>query len=229
MWAILLIGQCFSRASCRCSSYNLLLGSFNMVDLRLWDALSRWQSSWRVFTPPMCMPIIFGLGTSTHVCSQSMTDHYFVKQPVSHAWCWFWTIRALVEAQVLWWLYSNSQGHNSSVDHCQTFSVFIIRLAKKPVLKAKCFTDTGCACTSSVANKRAIIKRLAKNLFWEKNCVSVLHFPNQMIFPLFPDTRRQLPSRGRQLLTSFLTAPDVHIGCVERQYYTRFCFHSLPR
>jgi hypothetical protein len=37
----LLIGQCFSRASCRCSSYNLSLSSFDMVDLRLWDALSR--------------------------------------------------------------------------------------------------------------------------------------------------------------------------------------------
>jgi hypothetical protein len=31
----------FSRASHRCSSYNLSLGSFDMVDLRLWDALSR--------------------------------------------------------------------------------------------------------------------------------------------------------------------------------------------
>jgi hypothetical protein len=31
----------FSRASHRCSSYIMSLGSFNMVDLRLWDALSR--------------------------------------------------------------------------------------------------------------------------------------------------------------------------------------------
>jgi hypothetical protein len=31
----------FSRASSRWSSYNLSLGSFDMVDLRLWDALSR--------------------------------------------------------------------------------------------------------------------------------------------------------------------------------------------
>jgi hypothetical protein len=31
----------FQRASHRCSSYNLSLGSFNMVGLRLWDALSR--------------------------------------------------------------------------------------------------------------------------------------------------------------------------------------------
>ncbi len=31
----------FSRASRRCSSYNLSLDSFDMADLRLWDALSR--------------------------------------------------------------------------------------------------------------------------------------------------------------------------------------------
>jgi hypothetical protein len=31
----------FSRASHRCSSYNLSLGSFDMVDLRLWHALSK--------------------------------------------------------------------------------------------------------------------------------------------------------------------------------------------
>ncbi len=31
----------FSRLSCRCSSYNLSLGSFDMVDLCLWDALSK--------------------------------------------------------------------------------------------------------------------------------------------------------------------------------------------
>jgi hypothetical protein len=31
----------FRRASRRCSSYKLSLGSFDMVDLCLWDALSR--------------------------------------------------------------------------------------------------------------------------------------------------------------------------------------------
>jgi hypothetical protein len=30
-----------------------------------------------------------------------------------------------------------------------------------------------------------------------------------------------LHSRGKQLLPPFFTAPDVRIGCVERQYYTR--------
>jgi hypothetical protein len=79
MWAILLIGQYFSKASHRCSSYNLSVGSFNMVDLCLWDALSRWCSFWRIFTPPMCMPISFGLGTSTHVCSWSIIDRYIIK------------------------------------------------------------------------------------------------------------------------------------------------------
>ncbi len=127
----------FSRSSCRCSSYNLSLGSFDMVDLRLWDALSRWCCSWRGFTLPMCMPINFGLGTSTHVCSWSITDHYIIKRHVSPAWYWFWAIKALVEAMVYDGFYSNSWGCSSSVDHCQTFSVSMIRLAKEPVLKAK--------------------------------------------------------------------------------------------
>ena len=127
----------FSRASCRCSSYNLSLGSFDMVDLCLWDALSKWHSSWRVFTCPMCMPIIFWTGHINSCMSWSITDRYIIKWHLCHAWYWFWTIKALVEAVVLWWLCSNSRGHISSVDHCQTFSVFMIRLAKKPVLKAK--------------------------------------------------------------------------------------------
>jgi hypothetical protein len=36
------------------------------------------------------------------------------------------------------------------------------------LLPQKCFTDTGCVCTSSVASKRAAIKQLAKKLCWEK-------------------------------------------------------------
>ncbi len=136
MWAILLICQCFSRASRRCSSYNLLLCSFNMVDLRLWDALPRRHSSWRVFTP-QCACHFLWTGHINSFMFMINYDCYIIKRYVSHAWCWFWTINALVEAVVLWWLYSNLQGHSSSVDNCQTFSVFIIRLAKKPVLTAK--------------------------------------------------------------------------------------------
>ncbi len=76
----------------------------------LWDALSRWCSSWRVFTPPMCMPISFGLGASTHVCSQSIPDCYIIKRHVSHAWYGCWTIKALIEAEVLYDGFSVSCG-----------------------------------------------------------------------------------------------------------------------
>ncbi len=91
----------------------------------------------REFLLLQCACYYFGLGTSTHVCSWSITDHYIIKWRVCHAWYWFWIIKALVEAVVLWWLYSNLRGHSSSVDHCQIFSVLMIRLAKKSVLKAK--------------------------------------------------------------------------------------------
>ncbi len=94
----------FSRASCRCSSYNLSLGSFGMVDLCLWDALSRWRSSWRVFyLSNVHAKFSFWLGTSTHVCSWSITYRYIIKRQASPTWYWFWTIKALVEAMVLWW------------------------------------------------------------------------------------------------------------------------------
>jgi hypothetical protein len=44
----------------------------------------------------------FGLGTSTHVCSQSVNDLYKIKQHGSHAWYGCWAIKALVEAEVLY-------------------------------------------------------------------------------------------------------------------------------
>jgi hypothetical protein len=65
----------FSRESHRCSSYNLSLGSFDMVNLRLWDALSRWRSSWRGFTLPMCMSIIFWTG---HINSCMFMINYWL-------------------------------------------------------------------------------------------------------------------------------------------------------
>jgi hypothetical protein len=128
------------------------------------------------FTSQCGCQFFFGLGTSTHVCSQSITDCYIIKRHVSHAWYRCWTIKALVEADVLWWCYSDLRVHSSSVDHSQTFNVFIIRLAKKPFLRQKCFTDTGCACTSSVAIKQAVIKQLAKNLFREKNAYPLVMY-----------------------------------------------------
>ncbi len=167
MGAILLIGQYFSRVSCRCSSYNLSLGSFDMVDLRLWDVLSRWHSSWRVFTLLMCMPFYFGLGTSTHVCSWSITDRYIIKWHISHTWYGCWTIKALVKAEVYDGFTVICRGIAAPfiITRCLvSFYLKIIRLAKNLFLRQKCFTDTGCACTSSVASKRAVIKWLAKTL-----------------------------------------------------------------
>ncbi len=117
--------------------HNLSLGSFDMVDLRLWDACQDDVAPGDFLLVQCACQLFFGLGTSTHVCSWSITDCYIIKRHVSHAWYWFWTTKALVEAEVLWWLYSDSRGHSSSVDPCQTFSVFMIRLAKKTVLKAK--------------------------------------------------------------------------------------------
>ncbi len=57
--------------------------------------------------------------------------------------------------------------------------------------------------------------------------LTLLHFPNQTISSLFPDTRRQLPSLGRQLLPPFLTVPDVRIGRVERRHYTRLAKSNI--
>ncbi len=167
MWAILLTSQCFSRASRRCSSYNLSLGSFNNVDLCLWE-LCQDDITPGEFLLLQCACQLFWAGFINSCIFMINTDCYIIKRHVSHAWYWFWTIKALVEAVVLWRLYSNSRGHNSSVDHCQTFSFLIIRLAKNLFLRQKCFTDTSYVCNSSVASKRAIIELLAKNLFWEK-------------------------------------------------------------
>ncbi len=61
------------------------------------------------------------------------------------------------------------QVHSSSVDHCQTFSVFMIRLEKKPVLKAKNVLLTLVVYVLHLwLAKRAIIERSAKILFWKK-------------------------------------------------------------
>ncbi len=127
----------FSRASRRCSSYNLSLGSFEMLTYAYGMLCQDGVAPGEFLLVQCACQFFFGLGTSTHVCSRSITDHYIIKWHVRHAWYWFWTIKALVEAGVLRWLCScsNLRGHSSSVDHCQTFSVF--KTSKKPVLKAK--------------------------------------------------------------------------------------------
>ncbi len=54
--------------------------------------------------------LFFGLGTSTHVCSGSIYDRYIIKWHCSHAWYGCWTIKALVEAEVLYDGFTVSRG-----------------------------------------------------------------------------------------------------------------------
>ncbi len=78
----------------------ICLWALTWLTYALWDALSRWHCSWRVL-PLQCACWFFGLGTSTHVCSWSNNDLFIIKQHGSHAWYRCWTIKALVEAEVL--------------------------------------------------------------------------------------------------------------------------------
>ncbi len=153
MWAILMIGQCFSRASHRCFSYYLSSGSFDMVDLHLWDALSRWRTP-REFLLLLCECHFFWTG---HINScMFMINYWSLHNQVACYPCLVWVLDHWCFGRS-WWLYSDLQGHSSTVDHCQTFNVLIIRLAKNLFLREKCFTDTGYGCTSFVASKRAVI------------------------------------------------------------------------
>ncbi len=135
----------------------------------LWDTLLRWCSSWRVFTHPMCMPIISLDKAHQLMCVyDQLLDQYIIKWHVSHAWYWFWIIKALVEAVVLWWLYIDFRGHSSTVDHCQTFSVFLIRLAKQPVLKAK-MLYWHCLCMYFICGwKEPSSNDWQKSFYWKK-------------------------------------------------------------
>jgi hypothetical protein len=53
-----------------------------------------------------------------------ISDRYIIKWHISHVWYGCWTIKALVDAEVLQWLYCDLRGHSSFVDHCQTFIVW---------------------------------------------------------------------------------------------------------
>ncbi len=128
-----------------------------------------------------CACQFFGLGTATHVCPWSITDRYIIKRHVSHAWCWFQTIKALIEAEVLWWFCSNLQGHSSSVDHCQTFSIFIIRLAKKPVLKATMlYWHLLCMYCFIHGSKKSRHQTIGKNPLSEKNAYPLVMYTSAL-------------------------------------------------
>jgi hypothetical protein len=51
-----------------------------------------------------------------------------IKRHVSHAWYGCWSIKALVEAEVLYdGFYCESRVHSSAIDHSQTFRCLIIK------------------------------------------------------------------------------------------------------
>ncbi len=158
----------FSRASRKCSSNNLSLFFLTWLTYA-YGMLCQDDVAPGEFLLGQCAcQLFFGLDTSTHVCSWSITDPYNIKWHVSHAWCWFRTIKALVEAEVLWWCYSNLRGHNSSIDHCQTFSVFMIRVAKKPVLKAKMLYWHWLCMYFICDQQKGPSSNDWQNLFWKK-------------------------------------------------------------
>ncbi len=168
MWAILLIGQC---------SVGHPAGALAIICC--WVPLTWLTYAYGMLCQDDIAPgefllvqctcqLFFGLGTSTHVCLWSITDCYIIKWHVSHAWCWFWTIKALPEAKVLWWHYIDSRGHSSSIDHCQTFSVFMIRLAKNTVLKAKMLYRDWLCMYFIWASKKSRHWMIGKNAFLEK-------------------------------------------------------------
>ncbi len=85
-------------------------GFFNMVDLCFMGCVVKMTSLLEGFDSSNVHANFFGLGTSTHVCSRSINDHYIIKQHGSHAWYGCWTIKALVEAEVLYDGFTASPG-----------------------------------------------------------------------------------------------------------------------
>ncbi len=111
----------FSRASCRCSSFDLSLGSSDMIDLRLWDALSRWCWSWRVVTHPMCLPILLDWALQImyvydkllFIISSSGMVAMLGTKGAGPSKLWY-KLRCLM---ALLWV----SGHISAIDHSPTF------------------------------------------------------------------------------------------------------------
>jgi hypothetical protein len=98
-----------------------------MVDLRFMGCIVKMTLLLESFDSFNVHANVVGLGTSTHVCSRSINDPYIIKQHGSHAWYGCWTIKALVEAEMLYdGFYCESWVHSSAVDHSKTFSCLII-------------------------------------------------------------------------------------------------------
>ncbi len=72
-----------------------------MVDLCFRGCVVKMASLLESFDSSNVHANLFELSTSTHVCSRSINDRYIIKQHGSNAWYGCWTIKALVEAEVL--------------------------------------------------------------------------------------------------------------------------------
>jgi hypothetical protein len=70
-----------------------------------------------------------------------ISDRYIIKRHVSHAWYGCWTIKALVEAEVFDGFTVICGGIAAPLIiaslYCVSIFIKVIRLAKKPILKAK--------------------------------------------------------------------------------------------
>ncbi len=97
------LARVYSGASWRCSSFNLCLGSLTWLayacGMHCQDDVAPGE-----FLLTNEYANFSGLGTLTHVCVWSIADRCIIKRHGSHAWYGCWTIKALVEAEVLWWL-----------------------------------------------------------------------------------------------------------------------------
>jgi hypothetical protein len=87
------------------------VGSITWLTYALWDAFVKMTLPLESFDSSNAHAIFFGLGASTHVCSLSINDRNIIKRHGSHA-CWYgcWTIKALVEAEVLYDGFTVSRG-----------------------------------------------------------------------------------------------------------------------
>jgi hypothetical protein len=82
------------------------------------------------------MPIFFGLGTSTYICSQSINDRNIIKQHGSQTWYGCWIIKALVEAEVLYdGFYCESWVHSIPLIIARPLSVSLLTSNYKTSIK----------------------------------------------------------------------------------------------
>jgi hypothetical protein len=120
MWAILLTSQGLQLASCRCTSFDLSLASFDIVDLCIWAALSRHIDP-RKFLLIQCTCLFCWTGhfdTFMFKINYWLLYHQVAWQP-----CLVWVLdhQSFGRSWGVWWLYCESPGHSSAIDHSQTF------------------------------------------------------------------------------------------------------------